>query len=155
MGGADVGTRSQTDDGYCRVAGRTGALRPPSPACGRGHQTGFPGSGPLPPKARGPRQQGVYDLQAPHDGPGRRERRSQMGRTGRRPGDPGGPVVAVDADRRAAAVLERADRRDEPGRAAAGEKMLREGVCEGRSAVRVADDGKAGDNGMGAGKRGI
>ncbi len=89
-------------------------------AHGAGHQARQPRPGALPAGARGPGQQAVPGGEVPQHAAGRRERRqAALGHHRRRPRDAPGPHHAGVAHRRAAAALQRAQGRHEPGRPAA------------------------------------
>ena len=113
-----------------------------------------PGSRAVPPGADGARRPLVRHSQVPHDARGDRGgQRARVVVPPRPPTDPPRPEAPPLLARRAAAALERARGRHEPGRAPAGAPVLRAPVQDEDSAVHAASQGQGGAHGVGAGER--
>ncbi len=112
-----------------------------------------PGPGVFLPGAHGAGRQALLRDQVPLDAPGCRTERPGLDGQGRPAPNPPRGFHAPDEHRRAAAAHQRSDRRDEPGRPAAGTAGLRRGVQQAHPALHGAPPRESRHDGLGATQR--
>ena len=109
------------------------------------------GAGALPPGTGRRERPPLHALQVPLDADRRGAGHADLGQGPRQPRDARRPFHPAHAARRAAAVLERAARRDELRRAASGASVLRRAARRGDSFLHGAARREAGRHRLGAG----